>query len=165
MTTLAGFNANDYEPNTMPAPLPEGEYVVIIVKSDNKPTKAKDGSFLELGIKVVQQGPYEVRSLTDRLNLDNPNPQAVEIAKRQLGDICRAVGKLTPQDSAELHNIPLIARVAVKPPQNGYSASNEIKGYKGLTAAPSTPAASAAPAAASAPAAAARGGAPWARPR
>jgi hypothetical protein len=41
-----------------------------------------------------------------RLNLDNP--KAVEIARRDLSAICRAVGVLTPGDSSELHDLPLV---------------------------------------------------------
>jgi hypothetical protein len=54
---------------------------------------------------------------------------------------------MTPQDSSELHDKPLVVKVAVKAAEGPYSASNEIKGYSG---AKTNGAATAAPAAASA---------------
>ena len=37
---------------------------------------------------------------------------------------------MTPQDSSELHDKPLVVKVAVKAADGQYSASNEIKGYQ-----------------------------------
>ena len=53
-------------------------------------------------------GPYKNRLLWSRLNLDNPNAQAVQIAQGELSAICRAVGVMQPKDSIELHNLPLL---------------------------------------------------------
>ena len=67
------------------------------------------------------------RKLFDRLNLVNGNPTTVEIAQRTLSAICRAIGRMQVQDSEELHLIPLIADVKVKPPKDGYDASNTMR--------------------------------------
>lgn len=126
---LDGFNANEVEPNKPMDLLPPGKYRVVISDSESKQTKAGDGSYLMLTLTVIE-GEHEGRKLFDRLNLDNPNPTAVEIAKRTLSAICRAVGVMTPQASSDLHDIPLIAAVKVTPAKGEYEAKNEIKGYE-----------------------------------
>lgn len=126
---LDGFNANEIEPNKPLEVLPPGKYKVVISDSESKDTKAGDGSYLSLTLTVID-GEHEGRKLFDRLNLNNPNPTAVEIAKKTLSAICRAVGVLTPQHSSQLHDIPLIAVVKVQPPKGEYDAKNEVKGYE-----------------------------------
>jgi hypothetical protein len=53
-----------------------------------------------------------------------------QIAQSSLSSICRAVGVNSPQDSIELRDKPLMVKLAVKPADGQYSASNEIKGYE-----------------------------------
>lgn len=91
-------------------PLPEGEYEAMIIKSENKLTKAGTGSYLELQVQVIS-GEYKKRILWAKLNLKNPSTGAVERAKRELSSICHAVGVLRPQTKEALHNIPMIVRV------------------------------------------------------
>jgi hypothetical protein len=109
-------------------PIPDGEYEVVITKSQNKPTKAGTGSYLELQMQVVS-GEYAKRTLWQRLNLKNPNPVAVEMAKRELSSICHATGVLRPKSKEELHGIPVIVRVASADDGRG-GTSNVIKGWK-----------------------------------
>ena len=152
---LNGFNAAAIEPAQTYEPLPAGNYSAVIVESEEKPTKAMTGSYLQLGLEIVE-GQYAGRKLIDRLNLNNPNQIAVEIAQRTLSAICHATGVMTPKDSSELHDKPLVVKVAVKAADGQYSASNEIKGYSGAkTNGAATAAPAAAPQAAAAP--------PWKR--
>jgi len=134
-------------------PIPEGKYVAMITDSEMRQTKAMDGEYLKLTFEIID-GPYQSRLVWTNLNLRNKNPKAVEIANRNLASICRAVHHLTPlDDSQALHNKPLKIKVTIREAQNGYDASNEIKGY--------SPAADAPPQVAGAPA---NGGVtpPWA---
>ena len=43
----------------------------------------KTGKYLQLRLDIIS-GPYKNRVIFDRLNLQNPNDKAVEIAKKQL---------------------------------------------------------------------------------
>ena len=143
MAYLGGiFDASQVEPAGEYTPIPPGEYKVHIVTSEIVENSAKTGSMLKLEIEIIE-GDQSGRKLFDRLNLDNPNAQAVEIAQRTLSAICHAVGKLSVQDSEELHMLPMIAVVKVDPPRtsNGkeYGASNAVKAYKALTDRASTP--------------------------
>lgn len=126
---LAGFDANKFEPNRAFEPIPTDWYKAVIVESELKKTKAGDGKFLELTIEVVD-GPHKGRKVWDRLNLENPNRQAVDIARSTLSAICHAIGRMTPSDSAELHNIPMETRVTVTKRKDNGEMSNEVKGYR-----------------------------------
>lgn len=125
---LNGFDANTIEPQTEYVPLPAGWYKAVFTRSEEKPTKAQTGSYLELGAEIIE-GEHQKRKFIERLNLNNPNSTAVEIAQSTLSGICRAVGVMTPRDSSELHDKPFMVKIAVKPADGPYSASNEIKEY------------------------------------
>lgn len=146
MATLNGFDANTVEPTTEFDPISAGKYVAVITASEMKATKNGNGSYLELQFQIVE-GEYANRNVWVRLNLDNPNAQAVQIARAQLSAVCRAIGVLTPNDSCELHNLPLTIDVRCKKRQDTGDLTNEVKGFskKEAPAAPARPAASSTP--------------------
>jgi len=86
MADLRGFDAQSVEPNDSFDPLPNGDYLCIIVSSEMKPTKAGDGAYLELELQVLE-GQYTGRKLWDRLNLNNSNETTVWIARGALSSI------------------------------------------------------------------------------
>ena len=128
------FDANNVEPQGDMSPLPAGEYKVIIQDSSMKPTRSGDGQFLELVFSLVEGSPnpkeFHNRKIWDRLNIVNKNQTAQDIAKRQLSAICHAIGVMKLKDSSQLHNKPLLVKVAYLPEKDGYPAKNEIKSYK-----------------------------------
>jgi len=109
-------------------PIPAGDVLAYITKSEYKRTKAKTGNYLQLVWKV-QSEKYRGRTLFDNLNLDNPNPIAVEIANKTLNSICKACDKIGVQDSEELHGILCKLTLAVSPATATQPASNDIKAY------------------------------------
>jgi mannose-6-phosphate isomerase class I len=125
---LSGFNAENVEPNAPRDPIPAGWYRAVIEASEEKPTKAQTGSYLQLTIQIIE-GDHAGRKVIDRLNLNNPNATAVEIAQRTLSSICRAVGIMTPRDSQDLHDKPMMVKVKVKPGDANYGPSNEVDDY------------------------------------
>lgn len=135
MSDLSGFNAEEVEPQGSFEPIPAGWYVCMITDSEMKPTKSGNGEYLQLRLDVIE-GQYENRVIFDRLNLNNPNQTAVEIAQRQLSAICRAVGAMQPKDSSDLHDVPIRVKVSVRPASDGYDASNEVKAYEAAAAGP-----------------------------
>jgi hypothetical protein len=128
MANLNGFNANNVDPAADFEPLPAGKYLAVITASEMKPTKSGKGQYLELAFQVID-GPFKSRQLWSRLNLDNPNAQAVQIAKGELSAICRAIGVMQPKDSLDLHNLPLLLTVKCKKREDTGDVVNEIKGY------------------------------------
>ncbi len=165
MADLRGFNAHTVEPNESFDPIPAGEYLCVIVNSEDKATKSGNGSYLELEFEVID-GPFKGRKVWDRLNLDNPNELAVKIARATLSAICRAIGVMEPKDSCELHDYPLLVKVRQEKRADTDEPSNVIKGYRSRNAGQSSAAApvpTPKPRETATPTQAAAGGPPWRR--
>jgi hypothetical protein len=120
------FDASSVEPMGSYDVLPPAKYLVQIVASEMRPTRDGRGQYLYLELEVLE-GQHAGRKLFDRLNLVNPNPDAVQIAQRTLSSLCRAAGKLQVSNSEQLHLIPLIADVRVRPPSGAYGESNSMR--------------------------------------
>lgn len=131
-------------------PLPAGEYEMMIVNSDTKPTKAGNGHYLELEMHVIS-GEKSGRRHWERLNLDNPNAQAVKIAQESLARLMNALGVDDINDSNELHDQVFIAEVGIDKKDD---TRNVIWNYKAVNALAKA-------AAKAAPAAAAKSAKPW----
>ena len=133
MSNLSGynFNAETIEPNTSYEPIPAGWYQAIISSSEMKATRDGYGEYLSLTLQIIE-GNYQNRLVFARLNLKNANDVAVDIAKKDLAAICRAVGVMSPQASEELHDKPLMIKVKVRAASGEYDASNDVAGYKAV---------------------------------
>lgn len=131
MGNLQGFNANTVAPSDDFAPLADGKYEAMIVESSFAPTKAGDGERLTCVFEIVGE-KYHGRKLYHHMNIINPNQTAVAIAQRQLADICLAVGVPTPEDSSELHNVPLLITVGFERNKSTNELVNKIKKFEAL---------------------------------
>lgn len=129
MVSLSGFDASEVEPSKGFDPLPEGRYTALIVDSEEKPTNSGKGSYLSLKFQIID-GEHKNRTLFSNLNLDNPSEQAVAIAKRDLSAICRAIDVITPKDSSELHNKPMVIKVGLRKRKDTGEMANTIKAYE-----------------------------------
>lgn len=138
-------------------PLPNGTYECVINNGDIKATKAGTGEYLELEFQVIS-GEHAGRRVWERLNINNPNKQAEDIAREQLAGLCMALNIPKLSDTDELLDIPVNVYIEIdrKEPDR-----NRIRGYSSAGA----PAPAARPAPAQAPAAAAPAAAkkPWQR--
>ena len=140
MSNLSGynFNAESIKPNTSYEPIPAGWYQAIISSSEMKATRDGYGEYLSLTLQIIE-GNYQNRLVFARLNLKNANDVAVDIAKKDLAAICRAVGVMSPQASEELHDKPLMIKVKVRAAQGEYDASNDVAGYKAVEGGTASP--------------------------
>jgi len=129
MPSLNGFNANDHEPHAGFDPIPAGKYIAVIVDSKTKPTKNGAGEYIQFEFEIVD-GPCKGRRVWDRITHRHPNATTVKIALGTLSAICRAVGVLKPNDSVELHNIPLVVNVGLKKREDNGEMANVVKGYE-----------------------------------
>ena len=138
LDTLPKGNTGNFEP------LPDGWYNATITGAEVKATKAGDGKYI--AAKYTITGPsHQGRVVFGNLNIKNPNPTAEKIGREQLGEIMRAIGLATVQDTDQLIGGQLMIKLDVRESEQ-YGASNDVKGFKSAGSAP--PAASkAAPAA------------------
>ena len=124
-------------------PLPPGAYEVIIAQSDIKATKAGTGEYIELEMQVVD-GEHSGRRLWERLNVNNPNKTAEDIAKAALGALCMAVGVDDLTDTQQLHDIPFVIGVEIDrkdPTRNRVMSYGQASAPAPKAAAPVKPAA------------------------
>jgi hypothetical protein len=152
------FNAEQVEPQQSFDVLPKGKYLAMAIASDLKPTKNGSGQYLQFTFEIVD-GQFKGRKIFERLNIQNSNKVAEDIAQRALSSFCRAVGVLNVSDSAQLHNLPVMIDLVIDEGKNGYSDQNRVNGYSAANgaaprstvapaqAAPVAPAQTAAPAA------------------
>jgi hypothetical protein len=138
MANLSFLGHIEAAPGVDYTPIPSGDYVARITDSEMKATSDNRGQYLSLTHEILD-GPYKGRFIWARLNLDNPSAQTVEIAQRQIAQICHAIGISTvPQDSMQLHNKPMVIRVEFQPAgpdrkgRMRQKDSNEIKSWKKL---------------------------------
>ncbi|TPK59060.1 MULTISPECIES: DUF669 domain-containing protein [unclassified Mesorhizobium] len=126
-------------------PIPAGDYRAKIIESSIEEISGKEnkGRCLKLTWQI-ETGPYDGRLIWDRLNMWAENmigkkgddigkdisAKVVGIANSQFAAIREATGKMAPQDSTELHHIACTIKIAVKPAEGQYSASNVIKSVK-----------------------------------
>jgi hypothetical protein len=140
------FDATNIKPIGNRDAIPPDWYSVFISASENKPTKANDGSWYLANEYTIMGGDYDGYKLYDNLNLGNKNPVATEIGYRKLSAICHAVGVIQVADSAQLHNRPFMIKVGLRPAvlaanspdSKDHDASNDVNGYKAVEGAGAT---------------------------
>ena len=140
MADLGGFDASQVKDSEFEA-LPAGEYRAVIAESERKKTKDGASELLQVKLQIIE-GPFKNRTVIDRFNLWNKNPEATTIAQQQFKKVCEALNISKPPDSSALHMKPLMIKLAVKE-YNGNN-QNEVKGYKAVTASSTAPVATAA---------------------
>lgn len=128
MASLTGFNAADIDTTNTMEPVAPGKHLAIITDSEMVSTSSGNGRMLVFTIEIID-GKFSGRTLRDRLNIENPSKAAVEIARKTLASICKAVGVLTPDDSAELHGRPITIVVKHRVRQDTGGTVADVVGY------------------------------------
>ena len=123
------FNAGQFTPRYSGSDgLPPGKHPVMIVESEFRPTKdstPNDPRMMLVFTLEAIDGPAKGGKQTDRLNVQNPNQQTVNIAMSQLAAYCAVTGRQGFNDTSEIHNIPFMVEVG---PQKNNADYTEVKG-------------------------------------
>lgn len=137
MAKLPGaFNSDEHDDMNNYEPLPVGDYNVKIISSDEKRNKKSDAADSdEFGMRLnfemeVLDGEHKGKKLFEGLNHLHPNKQTQEISQKTLATMIRACGKINPEETEELHGIPMVASVIITPGDGDYDPGNKIKMYK-----------------------------------
>lgn len=129
------FDSKKYDDMANFEPVPLGEYLAQVTKSDVKATKDKKGKYISLEFTILS-GQYKGRKVFTNLNVVNQNPVAVEIAQKALATLCRAVRKPMIKNTQELHAIPFLLKVKIKlDSKNIHPPKNEPTGFRAVEAA------------------------------
>ena len=145
------FNAAEVQPSSFEA-IPTGTYEAVISNSESRPMKSGNGMGFNLEFEIIS-GECKGRKVFAWITFEHrTSPDAQRIGREQLSAICRAVGVTQLNDTAQLHNLPLLIVVAL---DKNDPTRNIIKSFKAVK---SVGAGAAAPQAAPQ-----NPGAPWAR--
>lgn len=133
MAKIGHFVANDL-PKAEFGAIPAGSYHVGIDKASVHTTKAGNGEYLKLELRVVS-GQYAGRKLFCNINIRNESEKAQEIGLQQFGTLLRSIGLAVCDDTDQLIGKECEAKVAVDP----VGEQNQIKFFRELdTARPPT---------------------------
>ena len=112
------------------SPLPDGWYTATVAGAELKQTKAGTGSYISVRYDIT--GPtHQGRVVFGNLNISNPNPKAEEIGRQQLGDLMRAIGLDTVQDTDQLIGGQCQIKLTIRKSEE-YGDSNEVKAWKAI---------------------------------
>lgn len=131
MPSLGNFDPNQHQDAY--EPLPAGDYLVMI--SESTIDLKNGGQFVKVTMEVMQPEQYYGRKAFANFTLEHANPKAVEVGRRILANLCRAVGVMSPRETEELHGIPFWVRLSVETWDDG-SLHNEARAYWSTQAAP-----------------------------
>jgi hypothetical protein len=108
---------------------------VVAISSERKSTKNDPESGMLVFTLRVIDGEHKGFTGEYRLNLWNKNPQAAEIAGRQLSAICHVTGRhvLETPNASELFNVPFVVQVT---PQKSDDKYTEISGVYDMAGEP-----------------------------
>lgn len=113
-------------------PIPAGNYVAEVNRSEVKATKDGRGSYLSLSLKVLE-GDFAGRLIFQNITLTNANATAQTIGREQMAQLAGACGVLNLQDSEQLHGKPIGIRVAIETDKSGqYEPRNTVKKFFAL---------------------------------
>lgn len=123
------WNAGEYESSRGYEVLPKGRYLVMVNDTEMKPTKNKDGKYIEVEFVVLRPENAKNRKLWARLNVFNPSEQAQRIGREQFNALVEACGfpKGSVEDTAKLHDKILTVIVDIEKGQSG--ETNRVTGF------------------------------------
>ncbi len=112
------------------SPLPAGEYILQITKTEQKKTKDGTGAYISITFDVI--GPsYQGRKIFCNLNFRNNSPAAEKIGRQQLKALQLACAIPDPfMDDQQLIGHIVKASVTIREATEKYPASNDVKNFK-----------------------------------
>ena len=108
-------------------PVPAGWYAASIQKVELRDTKS-GGQMMNIRYDI--KGPTNAgRVIFGNINVDNPNPKAVEIGREQLAQLMRSIGvdRINDTDMLIGHDLEIKVDVRANP---GYPEQNNVIGWR-----------------------------------
>lgn len=130
------WNAGEYDTGGNFEVMPKGRYLGIVVDSEEKQTRNKDGSYFEFEFDVLAPKEFKRRKLWARLNIKNPSEVAQRIGREQFNGLCEAAGKKKEQvkETTALHNAVVVLIVDIRKNEQNGKDVNEVTGFLKPTA-------------------------------
>jgi hypothetical protein len=109
--------------------LPAGRYRCAITASAKKPTKAGTGHYIELEFTVLE-GEHTNRKVWERLNLWNPNAEAVKIAREAMDELLYVLGRTSLNSEADLIGATVVVKLGVRQNKTTKEPEQRIDKYE-----------------------------------
>lgn len=109
--------------------IPKSWQPMQVVESDMQATRDGTGQMASFTFEIID-GPFKGRKIWKRMNVVNKSAQAQEIGRRELADLCRAVGLASITDTEQTHGKPFTGRVGVEKGDGQYEDKNTVVGFK-----------------------------------
>ena len=123
---LQPFNARQHNPVQSAGQLPVGRHKVCVIANEVKATKANDGGYLQLTLKITD-GPNAGVTGPCRYNLYSNSAQSVQIAHDHLAAVAYVTGVFDFVDADQLHGVEFF--VDVTPQKNSPEYTEVSKVY------------------------------------
>lgn len=108
-------------------PLPAGTYRVTVFESEKRRNKKDNGNYVVLNMQVVS-GDYKGRRVRQFFNVEHDDEATEARGKADFEKVLFAVNVLKPDDTSQVHGIPMLVRIAIKDdPQFG--KQNVVRDY------------------------------------
>jgi len=112
-------------------PIPAGWYKVSISSTQLKQTKAGTGEYIALRYNVL--GPaHQGRVIVGKLNIRNPNLKTQDIGIQQLGELMRAIGLVSVEDTDQLIGGHLEVKVQISEASSDCNFSNYVSNFRAI---------------------------------
>lgn len=111
-------------------PIPAGVYPLEVSNCELKQSRA--GNNMIACSFTVTEGQYVNRKIFMNYNVGHPSEKPRLIAQQQFSRLCLAAGLQSIQDDTQLIGARVMGKVGVRPPANGYDASNTIYDFSPL---------------------------------
>lgn len=155
MAKLGNIDFNEVHTND--ELLPENDYQAIIIESGAKPddvqtaegyviSKSGKGAYLPMTFEIID-GEFKGRQIRKYFNLESNNADAKRIARSEIKQLLLALNwdfarkPCGPDDTTEIHMIPLVIKITIQEDKRNGNLQNNIKKFMpkdGITAQPKT---------------------------
>lgn len=111
-------------------PVPKGRYLCTVEEIEQKDTKEKTGSYLEVKFKCIAPKEHKGRMFWSRLNVNNKSEIAQRIGREQFNALCiAAVGALDVRNTDKLLAKRVVLHVSIERDQD-QQPRNRVDGFE-----------------------------------
>jgi len=122
------FRASDYEPSEGFTPVPAGDYQVMVVDANIDLTRNQESHLFKVTYQVTE-GEFVNRKLWSQHNIDHRNPEAQNIARREVSALAHAINRPDAERMQDYLHGRCQVSVVIRQDE-GYDPKNVIKGWK-----------------------------------
>lgn len=132
MKFLNGFDINhvgdEGETKRDFGPVPAGFYRVICERAEETITKSSQTEACKFAWRIAD-GEFSGQWLWDQMNVDHPKENYAAREQNRFREMCKATNTITPKTMDDFPGSECVVEVKIRPANDNYGESNEIKRY------------------------------------